>query len=339
MIKMLLVVGGLIAVVRAVGLKPTLDSSCLRHMPQIVQFGGWVTISNTVSPLLVWVDRVAIGANVSMSGVATYAVPFSLAARLLVLPSSLMRSLYPAISSGFASLDRRAWELSLRWTRYMAICVVPAGVFMVCLGPLLLTVWVGRNIAEEAKLVLQVLTIGMVVNSLAFSPLNLLQATGRPDLPAKFHVGELVVYVPLVWIATLRFGVLGAAAAWTLRVTLDAILLFLSADSAAGPERKYEDLRRIAVVLGFGVLAACGALLLSGSAGGSRGVLLNGSVAVVSNCRAWSWAQFARALQDPSSVSGSLAPISQVPDGCGDPSRVASRHDARSLGRDCELAL
>ena len=52
------------------------------------------------------------------------------------------------------------------------------------------------------------------------------RAFTRPDLTAKFHLFELPIYAGLVWFLIGRMGIAGAALAWTLRVTLDAVLLF-----------------------------------------------------------------------------------------------------------------
>ncbi|MEO7366858.1 MAG: hypothetical protein ABIZ36_02805, partial [Gemmatimonadaceae bacterium] len=43
------------------------------------------------------------------------------------------------------------------------------------------------------------------------------------------HIVELFIHVPAAWFLITRFGVPGAAAAWTFRVIFDAILLFVTA--------------------------------------------------------------------------------------------------------------
>jgi len=51
---------------------------------------------------------------------------------------------------------------------------------------------------------------------------------GRPDLPAKFHLFELFFYVGIAWLLISKWGINGAAVAWTLRVILDTSLLFMA---------------------------------------------------------------------------------------------------------------
>ena len=52
------------------------------------------------------------------------------------------------------------------------------------------------------------------------------------EAKAKLGLLELVIHLPVAWVLISRFGVTGAALAWTIRVTLDAALLFLASNKA-----------------------------------------------------------------------------------------------------------
>ena len=90
----------------------------------------------------------------------------------------------------------------------------------------ILKIWLGADFVAESTAALQILGIGVLINSLSHVPFAFLQGVGRPDLPAKFHLIELPLYVVMAWILVSHFGITGAASAWTLRVALDALLLF-----------------------------------------------------------------------------------------------------------------
>jgi len=66
-------------------------------------------------------------------------------------------------------------------------------------------------------------------------PFALIQSAGRPSLTAKLHILELPVYLPLVWFLARCRGIEGVAMAWTARVLLDTVLLFLFAREVAPP--------------------------------------------------------------------------------------------------------
>lgn len=200
-------------------------------LSKLLRFGSWVTVSQLVSPLLVYLDRVFIASLVSLSAVALYTVPFEMMTRLRVIPSSLAGTLYPAFSergekeSQKAQLER-LYEGSVR---YLVLLIAPGILFLFVLGPDLCGLWMGATFAQQTALVVQILAIGALANALAYIPYNLLQATGRPDLTGKFHLVELPLYVGLCVILIPRWGINGAAVAGTARFLIDSALLFWAA--------------------------------------------------------------------------------------------------------------
>jgi len=93
----------------------------------------------------------------------------------------------------------------------------------------LLELWLGPAYAAQGATSLAILAAGMLIIGLAHVPSIFLYGQGRPDLPAIFQLVELPIYIALVWWLVRAYGVTGAALAWTLRVTLDAVLLFAAA--------------------------------------------------------------------------------------------------------------
>jgi len=83
----------------------------------------------------------------------------------------------------------------------------------------------GSTYAVRSATAFSILAAGVLVNGLAHIPYVYLLGHGRPDLPAKFHLFELPLYVLFGWLLIRAQGVNGAALAWTLRVTADAALL------------------------------------------------------------------------------------------------------------------
>ncbi len=200
------------------------DSKMLR--PLLV-YGGWVTVSNLVGPLLVYMDRFFIGSIISMAAVGYYTAPYEAITRAWILPASLAATIFPA----FSSLDakgsvKRTEELCARSLKSILLIQGPVLLLVIAFAREILRLWLGADYAAHGTLVLQILTFGVLVNSLAQVVFTLLQGIGRPDLVAKFHVAELPFYGALVWFLLKHMGVPGAALAWTLRVLVDAILLF-----------------------------------------------------------------------------------------------------------------
>jgi O-antigen/teichoic acid export membrane protein len=199
-------------------------------LPKLLRFGSWVSVSQLVSPLLVYLDRVLIASYVSLAAVTLYTVPYEAMTRLRIIPSSLVGTLYPAFSERGSEIHReKLQQLYEGSVRYLLLLLVPGILFLVVLGSDLLRLWMGAAFAQQATVVLQVLAVGVLANALAYVPYNLLQALGRPDLTGKFHVLELPLYVVLCVVLIPRWGIAGAAMASTIRFVLDSALLFWAA--------------------------------------------------------------------------------------------------------------
>lgn len=196
---------------------------------ELLGFGGWVTVSSLISPLLVYLDRFIVGGAVSLAAVGYYSAPHEIVMRLTVLPASIVATVFPALSAGARLGERqRIGRLVARSLKFLLVSAGPVLVALAALAPDILGLWLGAVYAVESGLALRFLAAGMLINALAYIPNVLLQAAGRPDLPAKFHMAELPVHLAVLWAFVAAWGISGAAAAWALRVAVDCALLFVA---------------------------------------------------------------------------------------------------------------
>ncbi len=204
----------------------------------LFQFGGWLTISGLLSPLMVYLDRFLIAALVSVSSVAFYVTPFEVVTRLLIVPAAAAGVLFPAFSASLQQAPEAALRLYRRGTAIIAGVLAPVVLGLIVFAEPALGWWLGPDFAAKSCRVVQILAAGVLINATASMPATFLQASGRPDLTARLHMLELPLYVVgAVWLIR-AFGIEGAAMAWSARVTLDAALLFLLArrsTAAASP--------------------------------------------------------------------------------------------------------
>jgi O-antigen/teichoic acid export membrane protein len=207
------------------------------QLRRVLSFGGWVMVSNSLTPLLLYFDRFALGSIVGLAAVGFYTAPYEGVTRMLLVPVSLIGSLLPALTSLEARAERERFG-DLTSTSMRALMVVMAGplALVFVFAPELLRVWLGPQYAEQSATALRILSVGVFTNALAHPLFISLYAKNRPDLPAKFHLIELVIHVPLTIVLIRSFGIAGAAAAWSTRVTLDTcLLLWAVARSAKSP--------------------------------------------------------------------------------------------------------
>jgi O-antigen/teichoic acid export membrane protein len=212
-----------------------------RVIGPLMRYGGWLTVSNVVSPLMSSLDRFFIGAIMPLAAVAHYVTPFEVVSKLLVLPQSMMAALFPAFASGYVADRERSGLLFERALRAIVLLMFPLLFAIVLFAPEGLSLWVGPEFARASTPVLRWLAVGVFINSLAQPPVAIIQGGGRPDLTAWLHLVELPLYVAALWMLAHRFGIVGVAMAWTFRVTLDTVvLLYLAFRSVPDPRRFVE---------------------------------------------------------------------------------------------------
>jgi O-antigen/teichoic acid export membrane protein len=279
-----------IAIRRALPELRWVNSRDWRLLRRLVSFGGWVLVSNTVSPLLVYFDRFALSSIAGLAATGFYTAPYEGVVRLLLIPVSLFGSLLPALTSTEAARDQtRFVQLASSSERVLApVMALPLALVLV-FAPEILSVWLGAQYAAQSATALRWLAAGVFANSVANPLFVMLYAKNRPDLPARFHLLELAIHIPLTIYLIGVFGIAGAAAAWTTRAALDTCLLLWAAArvsripaSAILGGRILQTATGIALLLtGFGVSKFLATMsILAGGVG-----VLGTSAAFA----AWSW--------------------------------------------------
>jgi O-antigen/teichoic acid export membrane protein len=192
---------------------------------RLLRFGGWLTISNVIGPLMTYLDRFFVGAWFGLAPVAYYVTPYETLSRLLVLPQAVMNVLYPALAKIHKEAESRLTALYAAGCRFVFWVMLPIMAAIALLAPEGLQFWLGEEFRQAATGVVRWLALGWFVNALARPAFTLLQAAGRPDLVAKSHLAELLPYFAALFGLASAFGIEGVAMAWTLRVVLDTLLL------------------------------------------------------------------------------------------------------------------
>jgi O-antigen/teichoic acid export membrane protein len=190
------------------------------------KFGGWMTVTNILSPIMVSLDRLLIGTLISMTAVAYYATSYEAVTKLWIIPSAIVGVLFPAFATALVTDRKRAALLYETGARYIFLSLFPIVLAVLTLGHFALRIWLGPVIAGQCTPIMRLLAIGVFANSLAQVPFWQIQAAGRPDLAAKVHLCELPFYVLAFWGFTTWLGVEGASVAWMLRATIDAGLMY-----------------------------------------------------------------------------------------------------------------
>lgn len=239
-----------------------LDSGAFRFDREFVKplfsIGGWLTVSNIVSPFMGYADRFIIGALVSATAVAYYATPYEIVTKLWIVPGALTSVLFPTFAAQIAADTGAGMALFRQSVTVLALTLLPICAGLAIFAHEILAIWINSGFAANGTLLLQIFALGVLVNSTAHIPFTLIQGVEKPKWTAMIQVVECLPFLALLWWATVHFGPLGAALAWLLRVIIDTLAMFISSRyalretwSAVVPSQIVSILSLIAVAGGF----------------------------------------------------------------------------------------
>jgi len=229
-----IVLGGMIS--RIMSWNPFRRKLELSLMKEILSFGGWAMVSQIISPILQYAERFMLSALVATSMVTYYVVPYEATSRMLVFSLGLVSALFPAMSEihGAGGLNQDFRRLYAQSERILVLAFLPIGTFLFIFAPEILKVWMGAPFAENAGIAFEILAFTFMINSISQLPFTVLQAVGRPDLTGKAHLIELPIHLLAAFLLIRSFGLIGAAIATLLRISLDMFLLYSLASRRLG---------------------------------------------------------------------------------------------------------
>jgi O-antigen/teichoic acid export membrane protein len=241
---------------------PRMDGSVrpdARVLRELLGFGGWITVSNVLLPVMAYLERFLIPYRLGVSALTFYAVPFEILMRLSFIPASFASTLFPAFSYRHAHERGVSAGLVLRPVKYVLLAMTPIATFLLIFAPEILGVWIGPEMATRGAPVLRLLSLAFLLNAVAYIPFAALQGMGRPDLKAKLDLAETPLIVVLLWTLLPVWGIAGAAVAKLVVALADGAALFWLAFSVGGWSARGHGLRRG---------AAASAVYMGGAAAG-----------------------------------------------------------------------
>jgi O-antigen/teichoic acid export membrane protein len=187
---------------------------------ELLRFGGWLTVSSVVGPVMVYGDRFLIGANLSLADVSRYSMVQELVQRLLVLPTAFTSAWLPQQAQRSGAEQRAAERQGHR--KFLLCMLALCGAAALLMQPAL-NLWLGSQMATSLQPMGWILCLGVLLNAFAQWPFTALHARGDVKATALFHVIQLPLYLAVVFAFTAQWGLSGAAWAWTLRAAVDWI--------------------------------------------------------------------------------------------------------------------
>lgn len=246
---------------------------------RMAKYGFAIILATFASLFLTNAERGVLVYFESAEALAYYAVAFTLANMVVLFSASMIQSLIPAFSQ--LQSDEKRSQLNAifaRGIRLSLVWVVPVIVSLIVFAKPFFTVWAGPDFGIESSPPFYILAFGLFINIFAYLPHAIILAFGRSDLLAKIFWLELFPYAVLVWIMVSWFGILGAAAAWSIRISVDACVQFFVASKISGVKLPLDRLKGFSVGAFVMLVPVLAMLLLDWP------ILLVGGVTVASLC-------------------------------------------------------
>jgi O-antigen/teichoic acid export membrane protein len=185
-----------------------------RIFRRMAAYGGWITLSNSINPVMFYVDRFLIGAMIGMSALTFYTVPFDLAARLWVISTSMTLTLFPAFSALTAEGSRdKIYDYFVKSIKALTLISGPIVCLVVAFSPDILNIWVGSEFANKSTLVFQVLLVSTLIDYPGIISCAFLEGAGRPRVLALLKMFYFPLHILLCMIFLKSFNIVGAALA------------------------------------------------------------------------------------------------------------------------------
>lgn len=221
------------------------------NVRDLAVFGGWMTLSNIVSPLMAYLDRIFVSNIVGVSNVGFYTAPADVVSRLSVFPDAIFGVFFPRMTSASRDRPSEARGLYILSLKLIQPAMLGFSAVTTMIGYDFLNLWLGKSFAENSYIVLCLLTIVMYVNSCTRPAYNIIQAAGRSDITAKIHLCEFAIYLPAIIFFTRAFGIAGAAWASLFRVVFDYGLMTIFAQKFMNESNRS---REYIYVIGIGAV-------------------------------------------------------------------------------------
>ena len=188
-------------------------------------FGGWLTVSSVVSPILVQADRFVIAGTISATAVFVYVLPYEMVVQSLIVVGAVSSVIFPELARLIHEKPAEWDAYFKRWMWRVAFLMAFICTSLAILLPTIMPLWIKSSLDPNSIIIGQVLCIGVFANSIGSMFYSLLHAQGKTKSTAKLHLIELPLFICGLFFLIQQFGVIGAAWAWAGRMIFDSTIL------------------------------------------------------------------------------------------------------------------
>ncbi len=194
---------------------------------QLLKFGGWITVSYAVGPLLLYLNHFLLAHLTPLADIVYYTIPYEVITKALIIPTAIAAALLPQLSAQLLLKKNYTIEVFKKANFYLFLIMLPVTLIGIFFAESFLSFWINSNFAKNSTSVTQIMFIGIFINSFGHTLQTFLHSKNRPDITAKLHLLELLLFIIYGPYLISVYGINGAALAWLIRVLLSSTSLYL----------------------------------------------------------------------------------------------------------------
>ncbi|WP_198595987.1 oligosaccharide flippase family protein [Vibrio breoganii] len=195
-----------------------------RKVGDMVKFGGWLTISSIVGPVMVYFDRFFVSGEFGLEVAEQYLAVSELAIKIAIIPTAIARVVFVLM----ARLSISENKTSTVGYKSVLVSVSPLLLSVVLFAEPALNLMFDNRTTDLSVLAFRILCVGLFFNAIAQIPFAKLLASGRSKTTAKIHLYELLPYLALLYFSIEHYGIVGVSVVWALRCFVDCLVLIIA---------------------------------------------------------------------------------------------------------------
>ena len=180
---------------------------------QLLGFSAYAFLSRVAALTYAHADRLLIGARIGVEALSYYAVPSTLANRVMSLAFRLSGVMFPHASAlaaeGRDDDLRRHYLLA---SRYLFFLNGAISLMLATLAGPILAIWLNPEFAQKGATVMTLIALTLWLDSLTNLPSLMNDGLGHPRVTGLFAVGRAALGLGFIAIGIAQAGIVGAAA-------------------------------------------------------------------------------------------------------------------------------
>ena len=197
---------------------------------QHVRFASGIALNKLLVAVLNNADRLTVSALLPLRQFGYYSLAHSIVRVIPLLANPIATTVFPqlALLVGKRSTLEEIRSVYKKAAQWVSLITIPAALTMVFFSREILTVYLSEGqLADNTYMLLSVLAVGKMCYNFMAIPFSLQVAYGWITVNTWVNAISVLIYVPLLYVATIQFNAVGAAMSYAFITLVDIIVISL----------------------------------------------------------------------------------------------------------------